>query len=621
MAVMVCLCCAGHAQEDWTARYGGNGADNLQHMIAVEDGLLLAGWTSSTDGDLSMRKRTGETGWLLRLDAEGGVMWSCCTAHVGRARMSALCAHEDGTFSCMLWGEGRGEEWLRVSDAGRVTSRIELPKAQESCPHDQAKSCFGLPVQMGEEAALAIVIDHEDGTRCCALMRENGEVIPGQAVFACEDSGVLKPMSDGSGRLVCAEATKEGNARVMWITPGSGKAPDAAEVPVDSGKLQMILSILPQRDGSVIFSGQLYAIGSVVMRVSEQGEILFVVDDCDNLDPIALTSWGFAGADADEIQFYDEDGTLVGSRPHHNESWLSAMAPLGDGVAIVEQMEDGGRKNVRVTACTQYLPVRDDLFDDALFTRPVSQLVHAQADGEGVLLVVQDLGEQVSCVRIDAYGRVLEEEALIPAIPARGEFRLPAGTLRWEGSERGAQVTLIDGQGKELWQTHTPIHTAADGLDWLCAAQTPEGNILLGGRYTSVILPNTEEKQWRYEMTQDGIVQEGVVMQLSADGVLMSVKTIEDIGAVYAIAPGKTDAQTLLMGSRGDMTNSIVSNVVSLDHGSWEVLDVMLQPENVFLITLKDGTVLAAGTNERNGRSTVVVERASDIEGSRSPGH
>lgn len=533
-ALLALLCAPACAQQEWEREYGGSGADVLTDLIAAGDGLLAVGYTDSTDGDLSMRTRTGMTGWMLRLDGEGNALWSCCTARRGRDRMHSPYAHADGTFSAMLTGEGRGGEWLRISEEARVDARIELPEPDAACSHGQAKALYGLPLE--KDGALALVVTHEDGTNCYALMRQDGEILPGAQVYPHIPDGVMEVSIDGSGRLV-AVYPADGNAQIVLIEPGSAEPARVFPVQIDSGKLQLIISALPCEDGSVIFNGQIYEIGNVLLRVNAEGGTIFMRDDCEFLSPLAHTQVGFAGVDSDEIIFFDEDG----------------------------------------------------------------------AD---VLLVVEDRGGEARCLRLGSDGTMKDDNASMPDMPPEHVFDLPAGRLTWQGAQQGAVVTLSNAAGNVLWQTFTRINTPADSVQWLCAAQTDDGRILLGGRYLSQILGDSEEKAFRRELTQDGLMQEGVVVQLSTDGVLLGMNTIKDIGSILGIAPGRTDRETLLMGVRSDMTHGDATNLIPLDQSDWAVLDILMQPEDAYLLSMPDGSVLAAGTQLRNGKSTVILQRA-----------
>lgn len=109
-----------------TVSFGGSCADRLYEAVACGDGILAVGSTTSTDGDLSDRSREGKAGWAARISADGRLLWSVCTAHAGRDEMSAPYAHADGTFSAVLSGERSGSEWLRISDRGRVLTRVAV---------------------------------------------------------------------------------------------------------------------------------------------------------------------------------------------------------------------------------------------------------------------------------------------------------------------------------------------------------------------------------------------------------------------------------------------------------------------------------------------------------------
>ena len=104
-----------------------------------------------------------------------------------------------------------------------------------------------------------------------------------------------------------------------------------------------------------------------------------------------------------------------------------------------------------------------------------------------------------------------------------------------ESDSFGVRVTCMDGSGTQRWSTRIPIHTAADALEWLCAAQLADGGVLLGGRY----------------LTGEGAeaAQEGVLALLSGDGVLRRIEVVEGAGAVCALEPMDGGSVTLHIAS------------------------------------------------------------------------
>lgn len=60
----------------WSNRIGGTGSDNCSGLIAIEDGYMLAGDTSSIDGDMNFNftDYTGQRAVLLKTDANGNLV-------------------------------------------------------------------------------------------------------------------------------------------------------------------------------------------------------------------------------------------------------------------------------------------------------------------------------------------------------------------------------------------------------------------------------------------------------------------------------------------------------------------------------------------------------------------
>ncbi|MBL0129378.1 MAG: T9SS type A sorting domain-containing protein [Flavobacteriales bacterium] len=62
--------------ELWSRTYGGSGPENGNSIVATADGgALLAGWTGSSDGDVSTPLHGVYDGWLVKLDANGNIEW------------------------------------------------------------------------------------------------------------------------------------------------------------------------------------------------------------------------------------------------------------------------------------------------------------------------------------------------------------------------------------------------------------------------------------------------------------------------------------------------------------------------------------------------------------------
>ena len=83
------------------------------------------------------------------------------------------------------------------------------------------------------------------------------------------------------------------------------------------------------------------------------------------------------------------------------------------------------------------------------------------------------------------------------------------------------RVRHVAADGRELFSVRTPIHTAADALQWLCAAKLGDGSILLGGQYLYGTGGDAE--------------RQGVTALLGGDGVLRRMETLEGAAAVHAI--------------------------------------------------------------------------------------
>ena len=257
--------------EGRTRSYGGSGADRLTRLIEYGDGVIAVGRTDSRNGDLEMRTRSNQAGWMLCLNGEGAPLWSYCTAKDGRNEMSAPFAHENRQISAVLTGRGiDGLEWLLVGSEGKLAQRRTAPAAGEACAHGGA-AMVGMPYDRDGAPHLALIVDHGDDTCCVADLDLDGQVTRG-ASFA-KGAVDLAPCLDGSGRLVSADC-ENGEAGILLVTPGTEDAP--TRVALSGAAADEVTAVLPLEDGSTVAAGRsggggFLALGGSAVRVAAHG--------------------------------------------------------------------------------------------------------------------------------------------------------------------------------------------------------------------------------------------------------------------------------------------------------------------------------------------------------------
>lgn len=435
---------------------------------SARDGLFAVGTTTSADGDLSARTRSGETGWALRIGADGQRQWDFCSAKSGMAIMCAPHAFADDTFSLVLTDETcqRGE-WILLSERGRQTARVTIP--ENLCPQQRNGSLVGMEACEGERGRyLALLLEHEgDGMLCCTALLKTGEV------FSCGEfygdaQGVL--LADDVKGCVVHLGAELGALAVTQLAPGELPrtemfSPFGEETGVGSVSDALIVS-----DGSLVLCGQTVTAdqksSGFLLRLSAEGELLFAHVTQAHLVPrqLAETDTGYAVYADGELLFFDEDGAAIGKADVDQEP--IDLVESGDATLMLTHDADRGRRQAVFT------PVQ----------RPerIEEIEPAEATAE---------------------------EAVSRRLAVGG------GYLLCSGGTGGVTVSLVDGSGNTCWQTRTPIHTAADRLIWESAERTSEGDIRLTGRYETD--------------TEGGVVHERASALLSADGVLREIRVEE----------------------------------------------------------------------------------------------
>ncbi len=557
--------------EGWDRAYGGRAEDCLYEIIPAADGLFAVGTTFSDDGELSGRTRAGETGWALRLDAEGEPLFSVCSAHAGRTRMARPFAHADGTLSCLLAGEGAGAEWLRLSAQGQVTARVETPRGL--CPHgtrDDARDAAFCDTEDGP--ALLVCLRHADGGFCFARIGEDGKARQGEAVRAPEDA------------LPCFGA--RGDAALVWTDGGvahvalvraSGEMREW-EAEADA-QLSGATAAMVCEDGSVVFAAGAEE-GGMLLRVSASGDTLFSVPTETPAEALAPTNTGFAARMGARLCRYDEEGAPLGE--NLVEDGALAVCGFGEGEAALYRLPSAQMKQARVVAAAGRAYAGPDT-SGALYAREGGRLLAAQAVPEGTLLRI-DVGDGQEERWLLAPDGTATEDAR-EALP---QDLLRAGVVSCAQDAGGATVAYAAEDG-ELWRTHTPIPTAADRLTWRCAARTQDG-LWLGGRY--------ETGQGDAQGTQ------GVAAWLDADGVLRRIETVEGAQDVFAALAEGEDV-ILLVAS--DAARAGEADAALTLGGDAVPLAVPVEGENACLLRA-GGALLCAGTASANGKSSAVVQ-------------
>lgn len=475
----------------WQARagnaaqlYGGRGEDVLLEMTEAASGLFAVGTTTSTDGDLTLRTRSGRTGWAILIAEDGKRVWSYCSAHNGLARMICPAALHGGGYSLVLADEeGQRGEWILLDEDGRADSRVDIPGADMLCPDAQAHHVEQILLLDGEDTMLAVILSHAGaGTLTLAYVNRAGEV-----------QGRIGFTGDAQGRAVM-----DAGGRVAWIGAEDGLLAITRfeeglplRETLENISLLAVTDALMQEDGSVTICAEGMRDGEsrgLVLRVSRAGEVLFLRELEQPAQQLCQTETGFAVyAAGDEdgcVIFLDEDGGLLDICVDLPADALDLAAVPG-GAAVLAHTGETSRKQAGVFAVFPHLETLA-----ALEETPYEEMQAAQPTAQP-----QRQGEE--------------------------RLRVSQGYLLCANEVGGVLVTHMDGSGQVRWRTRIPIHTAADALEWLCAVQMEDGSVLLGGRYLTG--------------SDDDARQEGVLALLDSDGVLRRIHALEGTGCVRSM--------------------------------------------------------------------------------------
>ena len=450
--------------------YGGSGEDALLEAVSLRDGLFAVGTTSSADGDLSGRTRSGETGWALRIGADSARLWGFCSAKSGMMIMRAPHAYADGTFSLVLTdAEGQRGEWIELNDRGRQLARTVIPTSP-CATGEPARIVAMAACEGGDSRFLALLLEHAGtGALCCTALTQDGRQ-HGCGTFYGDAQGVL--LADDARGWVVHLGAELGALAVTRLSPGSAPHADTFSLPEDGVGITRVCDALIASDGSLALCGQSVSAdqkgGGFLLRLSAEGELLFarMLDGYAMPAYLTETETGYAVYADGALLFFDEDGALLGETQTDGEPL--GLVSLGGQPALLTQEGERRAKQAVLRTVEGFMRTETQEPDAAQETEPTP----APRDG-----------------RI-----VLGEEMLVCS----------------DGGASGVTVSLVDAQGRTRFSTRTPIHTAADRLVWERAERTKDGGIRLSGYY------ETDGGQ--------GATREKATALLGADGVLRELK-------------------------------------------------------------------------------------------------
>lgn len=588
----------------WTRQYGGSREDRLNFAVSAGGGLLLAGYTLSTDGNLSMRTREGKAGWLLRLSSEGSILWSYCSAHVGRDEMTAPFAHADGTVSVTLKGDGRGSEWLHLDDRGQLLERVEMPEPEMLCTHGGGKMMYGEATDVNGEPHFRVHVNHADASACSHLFALDGSAAlegvfpPRRIPDDPENAPTWKYSPDGHTRA--ETSVLDGELHVVFSHLGSEETL-RVKASAPQGRMYCVPDYLYNTDGTLIVNTQLENGYGVITRVSETGEVLFSHSTDGGLQYMILTGAGFAGTDGNSVLYFDEDGNLLAQTELPQDFEVTGLAPFGDGAAAVDCVSQGA-KNM-VFANDSYTPGDLlDWYDGMIYTGMDMRVLEAQKRDGGVLMLLEHRDGWRTVLSVDAQGQARESAAAI-GYDGPSRVALSNGSVRFEEEPFAAQVIRLNADGSEAWSMRTPIHTAADRLVWRCACEMEDGSLVLGGCF--VTGTKTDDQQ------------QAAIAHISSGGVLMRMETVEGAADICAMLR-QGDGMAALVNVDEVLDGGVSGSAQAVRwiggerDGEEKLLLVFLNPDSAWLFPGPGDVPLAVGTSESGGRLAAVVQWAED---------
>ena len=371
VALLLCLLCARALAQAYT--YGGSGSDALDELAVSGDGrIVMTGYTNSSDGTLASRTKTGRSGWVLCVDAQGNVLWSFCSRRGTHDIMSSPVCHEDGSVTVILEAEddtGTKKELIRLSRDGEVMHRSIM------CQTGGDVAYVMIPLQRFDEGYVLLELKEDATPLAYRLYDWDGQAV--RELEGYDENGTVLAMADrhvirignGTGTLYALDG--EGNERRLT---------DVLEVGENNMLNARYDSLISLEDGGAAGCGWVLTDEGVrkglISRWDAQGNLIFEMRmEIGRLWRLVKTADGFAAiAYPNETSGLDQSGSLAYGCPWElirlNEQGVvyarqslgmgaspydanCALAALPDGsLAVVQNVQPDGEDwytDVRLT--------------------------------------------------------------------------------------------------------------------------------------------------------------------------------------------------------------------------------------------------------------------------------
>ncbi len=96
---------------EWVKTFGGTNEDNALSVVeATDGGYVLAGYTQSIDGDITDKTATDSDYWVLKLSANGEIIWTKTYGGSGDDRAEKIIKTNDGGYAIVGYSRSADED-------------------------------------------------------------------------------------------------------------------------------------------------------------------------------------------------------------------------------------------------------------------------------------------------------------------------------------------------------------------------------------------------------------------------------------------------------------------------------------------------------------------------------
>ncbi|TAI47458.1 hypothetical protein [Flagellimonas allohymeniacidonis] len=300
---------------DWMKTYGGSGDDTAQSVTSTSDGgYAILGYSNSADGDLIGKTTTVNDYWLLKLDTDGNLQWSKTYGGSKDDRGQSVIQTIDGGYAIVGYAmsddgdgsnnEGFHDNWiLRLDANGAILWEKSFGFSGHDHSYDVVQTADGgfffsgfLDVTSsggeGNTGKGNYLTQHGVGEFWGTKLDANGELVWRRYFGGTNNDRSYGVVEANDGSLVLTGASESDDFDIsnakgsydFWVVKVSPKGELVWERSFGGTGIDKAFDITKTEDGAYVIVGNTFSVDIDISKNNGESDVwLIKVDDQGNL--------------------------------------------------------------------------------------------------------------------------------------------------------------------------------------------------------------------------------------------------------------------------------------------------------------------------------------------------